>query len=79
MTFTTPATASEPYTAEAPSFNISIRSIAATGILLISTKEFTIPSAKALLATRRPLISTSVASAPKPLRLIAAPPLAVES
>ena len=58
---------------------MSIRSIAETGILLISTNELVIPSAKALIDTRRPLINTSVASAPKPRKLTAAEPLAVES
>ena len=56
-----------------------MRSIADTGMLLISTNEFEIPSAKALDPTRRPLISTKVASGPKPRKLIDAPPLAVES
>ena len=76
---TTPATASAPYTAEAPSFSTSRRSIAATGIVLMSTKLVVMDSANELIATRRPLTSTSVASAPRPRRLTDAAPLAVES
>ena len=79
MTLTTPATASAPYTADAPSFSTSRRSIAATGIVLMSTKLVVMDSANELIATRRPLTSTSVASAPRPRRLIEAAPLAVES
>jgi len=56
-----------------------MRSIAATGIVLTSTKLVVMLSAKALIATRRPFTSTSVASAPSPRRLIAEAPLAVES
>ncbi len=76
---TTPATASEPYTAEAPSLSTSTRSIAATGIELMSTKLVVMFSANELIATRRPLTSTSVASAPRPRRLMEAAPFAVES
>ncbi len=59
MKLITPATASEPYTAEAPSFRTSTRSIAENGI----TARFTpctpwISPAKPF--TRLPLISTSV-------------------
>ena len=53
--------------------------MADTGIELISTNELVILSAKALIATRRPFIRTSVASGPIPLRDTAAAPLAVES
>jgi hypothetical protein len=56
-----------------------MRSIAATGIELISTKFVVMFPANALIATRRPLTSTSVASAPSPLRLIEAALFAVES
>ena len=53
--------------------------MADTGIELISTNELVILSAKALIATRRPLISTSVASGPMPRSDTAAAPFAVES
>jgi hypothetical protein len=79
MMLITPAMASDPYSAEAPSFRISTRSIAETGIALMSTKFVVMLSAKGLIATRRPLTSTRVASAPRPRRLIEAAPLAVES
>ena len=45
----------------------------------MSTKSDVMLSAKALIATRRPFTSTSVASAPRPRRLTEAAPLAVES
>ena len=38
-TFTTPAIASEPYCADAPSRNTSMRSIAAAGIVFMSTPD----------------------------------------
>ncbi len=45
----------------------------------MSTNEFATPSAKEETATRRPLSKTSVESAPKPRKLIAAAPFAVVS
>ena len=53
--------------------------MADTGIALISTNELVMLSANALMATRRPLISTKVASGPIPLRDTEAAPFAVES
>jgi hypothetical protein len=53
--------------------------MAETGMVLMSTKLVVMLSANALIATRRPLTSTSVASAPRPRRLIEAAPFAVES
>ena len=38
-TFTTPAIASEPYCADAPSRSTSMRSIAAAGMVFMSTPE----------------------------------------
>ena len=61
MKLTTPATASLPYTADAPSFSTSTRSIIVIGIVAMSTAL--LPAAG---ATRRPLISTSVRAAPSP-------------
>src|SRR5882672_11895382 len=63
MMFTTPAMASEPYTAEAPSFRISMRSIAAVGMEFRSTDVFApVPPG----TMRRPLRSTRVRSEPRP-------------
>src|SRR6266851_3806099 len=78
MMFTTPAIASEPYTAEAPSFRTSIRSIAAVGMVFRSTEE----SAPVPPGTmRRPLRSTRVRELPRPRRLTRvepSPPLLTE-
>ena len=68
----TPAIASEPYCAEAPSFNISIFLIAETGMVFKSVPEFPLPlvpykfirEAWCLLF---PLTSTKVWSGPRPL------------
>ena len=72
---TTPAIASEPYWAAAPSRRISIRSIALAGIAFRSTipcprpmVPFTLMSA--LVCRRLPLISTSTWSAPSPRSVI---------
>ena len=67
--FTTPATASEPYTAEAPSLSTSIRSIIAAGMLLRST-EPPRPGAQ-----RLPLTRTRVRFEPIPRMLIVVVPL----
>ncbi len=48
----TPAMASEPYTAEAPSFSTSMRSTALIGSALRSTKVSWVLSAKPKLETR---------------------------
>ncbi len=63
--------ASVPYTAEAPSLSTSTRSTAAIGIEFRSTAEPFMP----WVATRRPLSSTSVESAPWPRRLADEAPL----
>ena len=63
ITFITPATASAPYTAEAPSRRISTRSTMAVGTNVRSAAWFAKASAK--LATRRPLIRMSTLSGPK--------------
>ena len=63
MTFTTPDTASAPYTADAPSRRISTRSIMALGTNVRSTAWFASASAK--LATRLPLTKMSTRSGPK--------------
>ncbi len=55
----TPAMASEPYTAEAPSFRTSIRSIAENGMIARFTPCTPCVSPAALF-TRLPLMSTSV-------------------
>ncbi len=65
MKFTTPAMASEPYTAEAPSFRISTRSMTATGIAERSAPP-PIWLDNAYGATRLPLMSTRVRLVPKP-------------
>ena len=71
-TFTTPAIASEPYCAEAPSRNTSMRSIAAAGIVFISAPEEPagIPYANVLTTAvwwrRQPFRSTSVWSGDSP-------------
>ena len=68
--FTTPVTASEPYTAEAPSATISILSTKDIGIRL----RFTVPPPpkEAEPTVRRPLIRTAVRDAPAPRRLMVA-------
>ena len=68
LAYTTPAMASEPYSAEAPSFKISTRSMAPWGIAftLISEPRPKLMSTAATGAMRRPLISTKVPCEPKP-------------
>ena len=67
---TTPATASAPYTAEAPPVTRSTRSSSDTGTLLVST---TPPSVAGTM--RLPLNSTSVRLLPMPRRSMEAVPL----
>jgi len=65
MKLMTPAIASEPYTAEAPSFSISTRSMAANGM----TPRFTPPTpwiSPAKPFTRLPLMRTSVCAPCRP-------------
>src|SRR5437870_133270 len=72
--FITPAMASEPYWAAAPSRNTSIRSIAAAGIAFRSTPTVPRPNVpltctNALEWRRLPLTRTSTWSGPRPRRL----------
>ena len=73
--FTTPAMASEPYWAEAPSRSTSIRSIALTGIAFRSTplEPAAMPYAKlftrAVWCRRHPFSKTSVWSGLRPRRV----------
>ena len=65
MMLTTPATASVPYTADAPSFSTSTCLIIDTGIVFKSTVDAApVPE----LIIRRPFTSTRVRCAPKPRR-----------
>ena len=64
MKFTTPLTASAPYTAEAPPVTISTRSVSPVGSSVISTPPVRIDG-----ATRWPSRSTSVRLTPRPRRL----------
>src|SRR5271156_1747406 len=64
MKFATPATASEPYMADAESVRISMRSIAASGMDEMS-KELVGPSKDSLC----PSTKVKVESGPKPRRL----------
>ncbi len=70
MMLTTPAMASEPYTAEAPSFNISMRSTAAGASVFRSNASPARPPA----LERRPLTSTSVLPAGSPRSVTVAVP-----
>ena len=70
----TPAMASAPYCAEAPSRRISIRPMAADGIWFRSVGDEPLPMVpevltQAELCTRRPLIRTRVESGDRPRRL----------
>ena len=71
MMFTTPAMASEPYTAEAPSLRISMRSTEAVGMEFRST-EASAPVPPGTM--RRPLRSTRVRAEPRPRRLMRVAP-----
>ena len=73
MMFTTPAVASAPYTAEAPSFKISMRSIIATGKRLRSTKVVP-PLLEPVSTCRRPFTMTRVLLAPRSRRFKAVEP-----
>ena len=64
MMLMTPAIASEPYSDEAPSVRISMRSTMLAGIVLRSTAAET-PDADDSLTQRRPSTSTSVRLAPR--------------
>ena len=68
MTFTTPDTASAPYTADAPSRKISTRSTIAVGTKVRSAAWLARASAK--VATRLPLIRMSTRSGPRLRRSI---------
>ena len=65
MMLTTPPMASEPYTAEAPSDRISMRSTAASGMAFRSEPE---DAACGAVGVRRPSIRTSVRPEPRPRR-----------
>ncbi len=67
MKLITPPMASEPYSAEAPSFSTSTRSMAPAWMLLRSTPASSPGEAK--LARRRPLSRISVLDTPTPRRL----------
>ena len=68
MKLATPAIASDPYTAAAPSFNTSTRPIALIGNALISTPVFSVDTC------RLPFSKTNVRDAPIPLKLTVATP-----
>ncbi len=77
MKLTTPATASAPYTAEAPPVRTSTRSTRGVGMKFRSaaTAEVLVSDAVGLPACRRrPSISTTVRTAPRPRRLTVAVP-----
>ena len=61
--FTTPATASDPYAAEAPPVTMSTPSMSACGMAFVSTGPSRIPETK-----RLPSTSVSVRCAPRPRR-----------
>ena len=68
---TTPAIASDPYTADAPSFKISIDLIIATGMVFKSTEE-SAPVPEETI--RRPFNNTRVRCDPMPRKLTVAEP-----
>src|SRR5690554_5926083 len=74
ITLITPPIASEPYTAEAPSERISIRSIAPIGIEFKSCEE----PVEGDMVKRRPSTNTKVRPAPKPRISTLLTPCAVE-
>ena len=70
----TPAMASDPYCAAAPSLSTSMRSMAASGMAFISVPAVPLPTevltcSSALLWRRLPLTSTNVWSGPRPRRV----------
>ena len=67
MMLITPATAEEPYTAEAPSRKISIRSTIDIGISDVSAEA---PEDELVPGIRRPSSNTKVASEPRPRKLM---------
>src|SRR3546814_9836493 len=70
MVLTTPATASEPYSAEAPSRSTSMRCTAPSGIwLMLDDSRGTAPAEIGCGAMRRPLSNTRVLPEPMPRRL----------
>src|SRR5690606_34729510 len=73
MMLTTPAIASEPYSAEAPSVRISMRSTALAGIVLRSTAADT-PEAEDSLTQRKPSTRIRVRLAPRLRREIVVEP-----
>ncbi len=76
ITLTTPAMASEPYTADAPSLSTSMRSMASMGIDEMSTKSRSPSSGIGYEAMRWPSISTSVAPTVRPRNATPLPPAA---
>ena len=72
--FATPATACDPYVAEAPSRRISTRSISSTGNVLMSKKLCPTSLDTGANPALRPLISVSVEDRPTPRRLNCAAP-----
>ena len=73
--FATPATAWEPYTADAPSVRKSTRSIIDMGNWLISKNWLPPPSATAETPPLRPLIKVKVDPRPNPRKLNCAVPI----
>ena len=71
MMLTTPPIASEPYTAEPPSFRISTRSTAAVGMVFRSTA---VPAPTPPLTMRLPSTSTSVRCEPRSRRFTCVSP-----
>src|SRR5690349_24173931 len=73
MMLITPAIASEPYSDDAPSLRISMRSTTLAGIVLRSTAADT-PEAEDSLTQRRPSTRINVRLAPRLRRLIVVEP-----
>ena len=75
MKFTTPATASEPYTAEAPPVRMSTRCTRAVGMKFRSAAMEPIAAVGLPACSRLPSIRTTVRFDPNPRRLTVAVPL----
>src|SRR5258708_30415919 len=75
MKLTTPATASAPYTAEAPPVRMSTRSTSEVGTKFRSAATAEIDEVGLPPISRRPSISTRVRAEPRPRRLTVAVPL----
>ena len=75
MKLTTPATASAPYTAEAPPVRMSTRSTSEVGMKFRSAETAPIDEVGLPPISRRPSISTRVRDEPRPRRLTVAVPL----